>query len=143
MGRIAVVASLLLVLATAGASAAKPDPDGRYRGTHVTRTGQKLTQTVSFRVSRNGRRITRLRSTATTFCVGPTLFDNRVFIARVAMAAIRVRASGRFRGAVKPAKGMRFEVSGRRRGRRVTGRIDAKVANCSGRDPFVARRVGR
>ncbi|MCA1681246.1 MAG: hypothetical protein LC777_21035, partial [Actinobacteria bacterium] len=75
------------------------------------------------------------------FCVGPTLFDNRVFIVPVHVAAIRVRANGRFKGVVKPLKRTKIEVSGRRRGGRVAGRIEVKVANCAGMDDFVARRV--
>lgn len=142
MGRIAIVALLIGALAPAGAAAATPDPDGRYSGTHVGRNGQRLSQKISFRVSMNGRRITRLRSTAMTFCVGPTLFDNRIFIATVHVPTIRVHRDGRFDGVVKPERGTSFEVSGRRRGRRVEGRIDVRVDNCAGRDDFVARRVG-
>ena len=142
VGRIVVVVLLIGALAAAGASAAAPDPDGRYRGTHVTRTGQRLTQKISFRVSNGGRRITGLRSTATSFCVGPTLFDNRIFIATVYVPRINVGAGGRFDGVIRPATDTRFEVSGRRRGRRVEGRIEARIANCSGTDDFVARRVG-
>jgi hypothetical protein len=142
VGRIAFIALLIGAFGAVSASAATPDPDGRYRGTHVTRGGQSLGQPISFRVSRDGRRITRLRTTATTFCVGPTLFDNRVFIAPVYVATIRVRANGRFDGELRPQKDSKLEVTGRRRGRRVEGRIDVKIANCSARDDFVARRVG-
>ena len=142
MGRIAIVALLIGALAPVGAAAAAPDPDGRYSGTHVGPNGQRLTQRISFRVSRDGRRITRLRSTATTFCVGPTLFDNRIFIAVVHVPTIRVRPTGRFDSVFEPVWGTKFELSGRRRGRRVDGRLDVRVANCAGRDEFVARRVG-
>lgn len=142
MGRIAIVALLIGALAPAGAVAATPDPDGRYSGTHVGPNGQRLSQKISFRVSRDGRRITRLRSTGTTFCVGPTLFDNRIFIAFVHVPAIRVRPNGRFDGVLEPVRGTKYEVTGRRRGRRVEGRLDVRIANCAGRDEFVARRVG-
>lgn len=142
MRRILIVALLIGAFAPAGASAATPDPDGRYRGTHVTRSGQKLSQKISFRVSEGGRRITSLRTIAGTVCVGPTLFDNRIFIATVHVPEIRVAENGRFNGVLKPAKGTKFKVIGRRRGRRVAGRIDARIANCRARDQFVARRVG-
>ena len=140
--KIAVVALLFGAFAAADASAAIPDPDGRYRGTHVTKSGQKMSQKISFRVSKDGRRITRLRTTATTLCVGPTLFDNRIFIVPVHVRRIRVESNGRFNGALKRAKDIKFEVIGRRRGRRVEGRIEARIANCAARDEFVARRVG-
>ena len=142
MGRILIVVLLFGAIVQA-AAAASADPDGRYRGNHVARTGKKLTQTVSFRVSGNGRRITRLRTTASAFCVGPTLFDNRIYIAAVYVRRIRVAASGRFRSVTRPARGTRFQVRGRLRGRRAAGRIDVRIANCSARDAFVARRVGR
>ena len=142
MARIVIVVLLSGAIAHA-AAAASADPDGRYRGNHVGGTGKKLTQTVSFHVSADGRRITRLRTTASTFCVGPTLFDNRIFIAPVYVRRIRVAASGRFRSVTKPARRTRVQVSGRLRGRRAAGRIDVRIANCSARDRFVARRVGR
>ena len=141
--RIAIAAVLIGAFAAAGASAATPDPDGRYRGTHVTRSGQKMSQKISFRVSKDGRRITRLRTTASTVCVGPTLFDNRIFIAAVYLRKIRAGRNGRFKGVREPARGTTFKVIGRRRGRRVVGRIDARIGNCWARDRFVARRVGR
>lgn len=143
MGKAAIVALLVAALAAAGALAATPDPDGRYRGTHVTRGGQKLSQKISFRVSKDGRWITRLRTTATTFCVGPTLFDNRIFIATVYVPRIRISPNGRFKGVLKPERRTKLQVTGRRRGRRVAGRLDVRIANCSGRDDFVARRAGR
>ena len=142
MRKLAVTAMLMAAFFAPGALAATPDPDGRYRGTHVGKGGKKLTQTISFQMSSDGRRITGLRTTATTFCVGPTLFDNRIFIVPVSMPAIRVRANGRFKGVLKPLKRSKIEVSGRRRGGRVAGRIEVKVANCAGRDDFVARLVG-
>ena len=142
MGRIAIGALLIGALAPAGATAAPADPDGRYSGAHVGPNGQRLSQRISFRVSNDGRRITRLRSTATTFCVGPTLFDNRIFIAPVHLEKIRARRNGRFDVVLEPVEGTKFEVSGRRRGRRVEGRLDVRSANCAGRDEFVARRVG-
>lgn len=141
MRRVALTAMLMAAFSAPGAFAATPDPDGRYRGTHLGKGGKKLTQTISFRLSSDGRRITRLRTTATTFCVGPTLFDNRIFIVPVSMPAIRVRPSGRFKGVLKPLKRSEIEVSGRRRGNRVAGRIEVRLANCAGRDDFVARRV--
>ena len=141
MGRIVIVALLLGVFATGTAVAAPADPDGRYRGTHV-KGGQKLTQKISFRVSGGGRWITRLRTTASTFCVGPTLFDNRIFIAPVYVARIRMAPNGRFDGDIRPGAGTKLKVTGRRRGRRVAGRIELRIANCSGGGHFVARRVG-
>ena len=83
-----------------------------------------------------------LRTTATTFCVGPTLFDNRIFIAAVYVPKISIGRGGRFDGSVKPAKDTKFELSGRRVGRSVKGRIDVRISNCAARDDFVARRVG-
>ena len=143
MTRTAIATLLIGAFAAAGASAATPDPDGRYRGTHVTRSGQKMSQEISFRVSNDGRRITGLRTTATALCVGPTLFDNRIFIVPVYMREIRVSRSGRFKGVIKPVKRSKFQVSGRRRGRRVAGRIEVRIANCSARDEFVAWLVAR
>ncbi len=143
MTRIAIATLLIGAFTAAGASAATPDPDGRYRGTHVTRSGQNMSQEISFRVSDDGRRITGLRTTASTICVGPTLFDNRIFIAPVHLEKIHARRNGRFKGVSRPARGTKLQVVGRRRGRRVVGRIEAKVGNCRARDKFVARRVGR
>ena len=134
----------LLLMATAlcaAPAAAAPDPDGRYAGRLLNPDGTRTTTKVSFRVSSNGRRITRLRTTSTAFCIGATIEDNRIAILVVFIPRIAIRRDGRFEGTSKPVRGTEFKYKGRRRGRKVTGELDIRVVNCSSEERFRAKRV--
>ena len=139
------VASLLAVavLGTAAPAAATPNPDGRYSGRLVDEDGTATTTKVSFRVSKDGRRITRLSTTSVALCIGATFMDNRIAVLTVFIPRIAVRRDGRFEGTSKPTDGTEFGYKGRRRGRKVTGELDISIVNCSSTDKFRAKRVGR
>ena len=145
--RSAVVArttALLLIAAAlcAAPAAAAPDPDGRYAGRLLNPDGTRTTTKVSFRVSSNGRRITRLRTTSTAFCIGAAIEDNRIAVLVVFIPRSAIRRDSRYEGTSKPVGGTEFKYKGRRRSRQVTGTLDIRVVNCSSVERFRAKRVG-
>lgn len=81
---------MALLGAPAPAAAAPPDPDGRYSGRLVNEDGTPTTPKVSFRASKDGRRITRLSTTSVAFCIGATFMDNRIAVLTVFIPRIAV-----------------------------------------------------
>jgi hypothetical protein len=138
------VLAFLAFLPAAAVAAPRSSPDGRYSGRLVTSKGEKSAMKVTFHVARRGRRITKLKTTVSARCVGPTIFDRRTAILTVHIPRIAVGARGRFKGSYKPLKRSEFKYEGTRRGRRVRGHLKVTKANCRGwRTGFRARRVGR
>ena len=120
----------LRVLAARDWSTSRRD-DGAYAGRRPN---------VELGVRRGGREIRGFRATVSTFCVGPTIADNRVFIGTAPLRRARIAPDGGFYAREESGDDTTVEVRGRLRGGRVTGTVKLTFATCSGSTEFSARR---
>ena len=133
---------LAMVVVMPAFALAGADPDGRYSGRTLKSDGKPSKTKVSFRVSKDGRRITKLKTTSVAFCIGGRIEDNRIAVLSVYIPKIKVGADGRFEGTSKPTDDTEFKYKGRRVGRRVRGEVDVRVATCFSDEKFRAKRAG-
>lgn len=136
------LAGLAAATLAAPVGAATKDPDGRYRGS-LTADLAIDSGPVSFKVSRDGRRLSGWKATFTAVCN----YDPYVMTVTVTLPTTTIKRDGRFRGAVRTTrdgKPLKLTVSGRLRGTRVTGGvIDYDIGACTRKNPWTAKRTGR
>ena len=140
------VALLVVILTTtllAGpAQAAKRDPDGAYKGT-LSYPLAIDSGPVTFRISRNGRVLTKWRATFTAVCN----YDPYVALTTVTLPKTKIKKNGRFTRTVRVmrnGKELTLTVAGQLRGRKVVnGKIDYDIGACTRKANWAAKRVGR
>lgn len=139
------LALLLAGLPGGGATAARVDPDGAYRGRlaagNIVDSGF-----IGFKVSGDGRRIGGWKVTMNVVCASLPV---RVEVVTQTMPTMKVAKDGRFRsvytGPVKDADGVRIVVSGRLNGTKVTGgkvdyRVGFRTGTCTRKASWTAAR---
>lgn len=107
---------------------------GRDDGGYVARDRrERRTSNLSFRIADGGRTLRDFKASVTTFCIGPTLEDNRFYVATAVLRTVKIAPDGSVTGYLA-TKGQRSELklTGRLQHRRFRGRIDARYATCSG-----------
>ncbi|RNL65736.1 hypothetical protein EFK50_01420 [Nocardioides marmoriginsengisoli] len=135
------VVTLAMTLLTGPAQAARRDPDGRYKGS-LSYPLAVDSGPVTFRIARDGKRLTKWRATFTAVCN----YDPYVALTTVTLPTTKIRRDGTFRGVVRTThngKVLKLTVTGQLRGKRVTkGRINYDIGSCSRKANWTARRVG-
>lgn len=136
------VVMLTMTLLANPAQAAKKDPDGRYKGS-LSYPKTIDSGPVTFRISSNGKRLTKWRATFTAVCN----YDPYVALTTVTLPKTKIKKNGKFSRTVtttRNGKKLRLKVSGQLRNRKVTkGKIDYDIGVCSRKANWKAKRVGR
>lgn len=109
--------------------------DGRYRDPKPSGSS-----TLQFSVAGDGRTLRGFRASVTTFCFGPTIASNRIFVAFAGFDPIRIAPDGSVVGLLETKSGARQTLIGRLRRGRFTGDISVSLSTCSGSRELVAVR---
>ena len=105
----------------------------RDDGTYAARSADERDKaSLSFRVSGAGTVLRGFRASLTTFCVGPSLESNRLFVATAVVGRVRVAPDGGVVGLVRAGGGSRVLLTGRLRGGRFRGEVAGRYSTCSG-----------
>lgn len=113
---------------------------GRYKGNFYTDTGKKL-EPFTFRVSKNGRRLTKFRAYLDVICsyYPPTVETHPMGFPRT-----KIKKNHTFKRVWKPNKKSRIMLKGKFKGKRlVSGRINYLVGICVRTGGLKAKRVGK
>jgi hypothetical protein len=111
-----------------------PAADGRYKG----RVGSR---SVRFTVTRAGRELRNFRAFVPMLCPGTTPGQFTTQIGTAALNRVRIAPDGRFVAALKPERSTAILLTGRLRGRKVSGRVRLSVGPCSGNSGYRAGRT--
>lgn len=137
-----IVTLAMTMLVSSPAEAKKKDPDGTYKGSlSYPRTIDS--GPVKFKISSNGKRLTKWRATFTAVCN----YDPYVALTTVTLPKTKIKKNGKFSRTVtttRNGKKLRLKVSGQLRNRKVTkGKIDYDIGVCSRKANWKAKRVSR
>lgn len=113
---------------------------GKYKGNFYTDTGKKL-EPFTFRVSKNGRRLTKFRAYLDVICsyYPPTVETHPMGFPRT-----KIKKNHTFKRVWKPNKKSRIMLKGKFKGKRlVSGRINYLVGICVRTGGIKAKRVGK
>jgi hypothetical protein len=116
-----------LTVRRGGRRATSARDDGRYAARKPAGNS-----TLKFRITGGGGKLRGFKASLTTFCVGPTPFDNRVVIAFVRLRSVRIAPDGSVTGLVKRKSCARVLLTGRLRHRRFKGEVSMSFSTCAG-----------
>jgi hypothetical protein len=101
---------------------------GRYKG-----------KEIALKVARRGRAVRDFQATVTTFCLGPTVEDNRFLIGIAPFERAKIAPDGRFYSITRPEDRTVVEATGRIRNGRARGFVRLTIGGCDGIAEFSAR----
>lgn len=110
--------------------------DGTYHDAKPTKTSS-----LGFTVAGGGRLLKAFKASVTTFCVGPTLSDNHLYIVFALLNTVPIAPDGTIVGVLRSSRGGREILTGRlNHGRLTRASIDVSLATCNGKRTFTAVR---
>lgn len=110
--------------------------DGTYRAAKPAKNS-----TLRFTVAGGGRLLKGFKASVTTFCVGPTPSDNRLYVVFALLNTVRIAPDGTVVGVLRSSRGGREILTGRLSHGHLTGAsIDVSLSTCNGERKFTAVR---
>jgi hypothetical protein len=123
------VATKAVTVRRPGARRTSARDDGAYAARDA---GERRTARLAFRVAGGGRVLRGFSASVTTFCVGPTAADNRLFVASAVLRSAQIAPDGSVVGVLRTSGGSELLLSGRLRGARFRGEVSTSFSTCSG-----------
>lgn len=103
----------------------------RDDGSYAARKAAK-NATLRFQVGSGGTQLRRFKASVTTFCIGPSLADNRIYVGFALLNTVRVAPDGAVTGLLRTKKGGQVLLTGRLHKRRFKGSVSQSFSTCNG-----------